>query len=145
MKLNSKPILSLLESFKKHEDLMLYSSTKYRDHFMHQFHVFVAGYIIIHYLDIKSVTKLLNKKFAEPRQRSLSVKNTLRTWFLTAIFHDFCYLLPEFDEKIGTFLTEILQDSDNQSKSDNEKFNFKVALEWGQLANKEVGFLKKVS
>lgn len=41
-----------LDQFKKHEELLLSGLDRYRDHFMHQFHVFVTGYIIINELGI---------------------------------------------------------------------------------------------
>ena len=49
-----------LFDFMDHEKLMLYSTEKYRDHFMHQFHVFVMGYIIINAIGIGNITTIIN-------------------------------------------------------------------------------------
>jgi hypothetical protein len=143
--LDRKPIEKLLESFRKHEDLMLYSNANYRDHFMHQFHVFVVGYIILHYLGIDIATNALNDNLAIDHDRKLGVKNILRIWFLSSFFHDNCYILSDFDSNIGNFLTDILVGPSNQTESNHDKFKFSVALRWGQLVSKNAGFLEKLS
>ncbi len=145
LQLDEEPIITLLESFRRHEDLMLYSNNKYRDHFMHQFHVFIVGYIILHYIGIENVTKLLNYKISRPIGEKLKVKNTLRIWFLASLFHDCSYILPEFDTNIGNFLTEILENPSNRSSSGKRKFEFSVDLKWSQLVNRESGFLESLS
>jgi len=143
LSLDKNPIASLLESFRKHEDLMLYSSVNYRDHFMHQFHVFVVGYIILHYIGLERVANILNNKIIKLKDDKLTEKHILRIWFLSSIFHDCSYLLPEFDKNIGKFLTEILEAPSNTKMSDNDKFKFSVNLKWDQLT--KAGFLQELS
>jgi hypothetical protein len=36
---------NIWDNLRKHEDLMLYGLDNYRDHLMHQFHVFITGYL----------------------------------------------------------------------------------------------------
>ncbi len=143
LEFDKTPLVTLLESFKRHEDLMLYPSANYRDHFMHQFHVFVVGYIILHHIGIEKVTEILNETVEGVKGKKLSVKHTLRIWFLASVFHDSCYILPDFDSHVSKFLTEILESPDSSSGS--EKFRFSVNLSWEQLAKKEVGFLRELS
>ena len=51
-----------LLKFRDHEQLMLYSTDKYRDHFMHQFHVFVLGYIFLNFIGIDVVKDRINNR-----------------------------------------------------------------------------------
>lgn len=99
----------LLERFKRHEDLLLYETEGYRDHFMHQFHVFIAGYIILNYLGLDKICKCVNNslKHTQPNL-SLTEENILRIWFLTSFMHDIAYIFESkrFTEGINNFLRE---------------------------------------
>lgn len=120
-----------LEKFKQHEELMLYELEEYRDHFMHQFHVFVMGYIILNKIGLSVVTDLVNKSLPVDKSQILfgiatpiTEENTLRIWFLTSFFHDFAYILQEFDKGMSKFLHEMLG------------YRFRVRLDWSQLLAK---------
>ena len=147
LSLDNEPVKSLLDNFSRHEDLVLYSNANYRDHFMHQFHVFVSGYIVLHFVGVDKITKILNDNYMLGRGRRLSDVNTLRIWFLASFFHDNCYILTDFDSNISRFLTDILQYPTNKDKreEDPERFKFKVDLRWGQLGEKESGFLEEIT
>jgi hypothetical protein len=54
---------NIWNNLRKHEDLMLYGLDNYRDHLMHQFHVFITGYLIIYGLDVEKVRDLLNASY----------------------------------------------------------------------------------
>jgi len=119
LKINFDIVKNLLESFKKHEDLFLYSHNEYRDHFLHQFHVFCCGYVILNYIGFEKIIHLLNKRHR--LQKSLTIFNILRIWFFTSFFHDFSYILPKLDKNISNFLRDILF------------FDFGVNFDWSQL------------
>lgn len=97
----------LLEERKKHEDLMLYETEGYRDHFMHSFHVFLIGYIILDYIGLDNIQDSLNaylKSTPVPyNQLELNSDSVLKIWFLTAFLHDAAYVFERFDKGIDNF------------------------------------------
>lgn len=110
---NSLSFGTSLELFKSHEDLMLYETSQYRDHFMHQFHVFVVGYIILNHIGFDNIAVTIKKRLKTPihKYENIDIKaiNVLRIWVLTAFFHDICYLFEEFEDGIATFLEKMLK------------------------------------
>lgn len=125
-----------LEGVRKHEELLLCGLNDYRDHFMHQFHVFVSGYIIINELGIdevfrtkidKSLLHILGKKRYD---FVLSKSDVLRIWFLTAFYHDYAYILEKIDNELSNFFEDVLG------------YRFTVEFNWEQLLVKESEFPK---
>jgi len=107
-----KTFKMILEEYKKYEDLMLYGIKGYRDHFMHQFHVFVLGYIILNKIGMSKIVQSVNQslKYVQDRsdpQVNFTEDNILRMWFLTAFYHDTAYILEKFNIGISGFLTRL--------------------------------------
>jgi hypothetical protein len=129
-----------LSRFRKHEALLLSGLNSYRDHFMHQFHVFVTGYIIINELGIdvfKShiqdsmhwILSPKNKDFAtESKQYTVSEDHVLRIWFLTAFYHDHAYVLEKIDKELERFFNDVLG------------YSFSVKFNWERLLVSEGKF-----
>lgn len=141
----------MLERFKDQETIMLYGSSRYRDHFMHQMHVFVLGYIIINLIGFDFFrTKLnyvINKLCSRPEDRITYIDGTkhkinydkkkkpknpyevtndtiLRIWFLISFFHDLSYALERLDEAVSTFVGKMF----------DEQIDFKLGnFDWDQL------------
>ncbi|MDR7666623.1 hypothetical protein RG963_12720 [Methanosarcina sp. Z-7115] len=134
----SKPFTDFLDKFKKHEELLLDGLNDYRDHFMHEFHVFVSGYIIINLIEFdffqtqiqKSMILALGKS---QKQLKIPEFNVLRIWFLISFFHDHAYIF----EKIGPELEIFFKDVFNQE--------FVVNFNWEQLLKKESNFPKHLT
>lgn len=127
-----------LEQFKKHEELLLYGLNDYRDHFMHQFHVFVCGYIIINELGIEKFNSIIqtNTRFAlkSKGQNDANFQtDVLRIWFLTAFYHDYAYILEKIDAELSGFFKTILG------------YSFGVKFNWEQLLKKKSNFPKHLS
>lgn len=124
-----------LEEVRKHEELLLCGLNDYRDHFMHQFHVFVSGYIIINKLGIdifrsriqNSMNYILGKK---KLGFELSNSDVLRIWFLAAFYHDYAYILEKIDKELETFFKDVLG------------YPFNVKFNWEQLLKKDSEFPK---
>jgi hypothetical protein len=76
----------LLQAWKKYENLVYLTRDTYRDHFMHQFHVFLLGCMFLERA-YGAVTLHGRTSTAAP----LSRHRFLRRWFLAAIFHDVGY------------------------------------------------------
>ncbi|MBN2564233.1 MAG: hypothetical protein JXB46_00820 [Candidatus Eisenbacteria bacterium] len=134
-------VASLLDNFRRQEDLFLYSSRNYRDHFMHQFHVFVAGYILLHYIGSNRMVQLVGRSLSRADAGPLEMRHVLRTWFLAACFHDCAYLLQELDEDIGKFLSDMLSGPGPQE----DGFRFRAELQWEQLALGDPSYLCELS
>ncbi|AKB53408.1 hypothetical protein A9239_12555 [Methanosarcina sp. A14] len=137
-----------LDQFKKHEELLLSGLDRYRDHFMHQFHVFVTGYIIINELGIdnfkSSISESMNwilrnnktqyEKDCEKDKKlyEISDADVLRIWFLTAFYHDFAYILQKLDQELENFFLNLLG------------YPFKVKFDWEKLLTNENSFSQHI-
>lgn len=69
---------------------------KYRDHYVHQFQVFLLGSLII--------DGLIEKK----KIRKKEIKNFSTAWMLAASYHDFSYPIQKHDEYFSFFFEQIL-------------------------------------
>jgi hypothetical protein len=111
-----------LYDFMDHEKLMLYSTKKYRDHFMHQFHVFVMGYIIINAIGIGVIKEKINKRLEcteEYHKIKIDDDGVLRIWILISLFHDIAYIFQQYDKTMQKFI------------SDNLLADIPVHIDWG--------------
>jgi len=121
-----------LEEFKTHEELLLYGLDDFRDHFMHQFHVFVSGYIIINKLGVKEFRSRIQDNMRQALKPDIKISETdvLRIWFLTAFYHDYAYILEKMDAELSDFFGKIL------------RYPFSVDFNWQQLLKEESKSLK---
>jgi hypothetical protein len=93
------------EIYKEFEKV-LFKQPRYRDHFIHQFQVFLSGLPIInkHYDTIvESYTTVFG---------GTSKINIDFSWLLAATFHDIGYLVQQFDEWLNSFFKEFLEISE---------------------------------
>lgn len=121
---NGLSFSEILKPFKRHEDLMLYESKQYRDHFMHQFHVFVVGYIILNHFKFDKIAESITKRLKTiHKYESIKITpaNVLRIWVLAAFFHDICYLFERFETGIADFLKSMLN------------VNIPVRVDWSRI------------
>lgn len=126
-----------LNQFQKQEEYLHSGLDRYRDHFIHQFHVFVSGYIIINELGIKIFAKNIeksmkwilsqnNKGFEKVEDEyRITDADVLRIWFLTAFYHDFAYILEELDDALANFFDKLLG------------YRFVVKFDWEKLLTDE--------
>jgi len=125
------PFREQLSLFKKQEDLLLYDVAQYRDHFMHQFHVFTIGYIMINHLGLHNVAITLNKRLKHvPGFSSIRLDNdsVLRIWILTAFYHDISYIFEKYDKGIEKFMNDLLE-IEQESTTGTNKFTPTFKLE----------------
>ncbi|MEW6601826.1 MAG: hypothetical protein AB1499_12715, partial [Nitrospirota bacterium] len=94
----------------------------YRDHYFHQFHTFLLGYIIINLYDIDTIDKIYRGQCVDYDQNSAKVNdnNILRAWFIASILHDMAYPVEKIDKWLDAFL-KIMFYSLSKPK-DNKKF-----------------------
>jgi hypothetical protein len=113
-----------LYDFRDHENLMLYSTKKYRDHFMHQFHVFVMGYIFMNAIGIDKIKEQINmrlKNMEEYQEITINDEGVLRIWVLISLFHDIAYIFQQYDKTMQKFI------------SDNLLTEIPVHIDWGMI------------
>jgi hypothetical protein len=116
--LHEKIFGEVWSSLRRHEDFMLYGIEKYRDHFMHQFHVFLSGYIIIYSYGIDYFQNLLNQLYGEhiinlsdqktKKCLSFSKIDVLRVWALASLFHDCGYAFEKLGQGLEDFSNKVL-------------------------------------
>ena len=93
----------ILEGFKEYEK-MLFELPRYRDHFIHQYQVFLLGAIIIDEISAKS-----DKSFQQYYYESLGLesdrKNSLAdiAWLVASTFHDVAYPVQKSEELFNNF------------------------------------------
>ena len=90
----------------KEFERVLFKDPRYRDHFIHQFQVFLSGLPIIdkHYELIKSA---YSSVFIDSSEIEIEF-----SWMLAATFHDIGYLVQQFDKWLNSFFKEFLDISD---------------------------------
>jgi len=131
------------ENLRRHEDLLLYSIDNYRDHVMHQFHVFILGYLIL-YSDIEYFHKLIYKNYdkkiktnpkPEPNIPILKKIDMIRIWALASLFHDCGYIFEKLPQGFKNFSNTVL------GKELEPKFMWEKTI----LANDILATLSRIS
>jgi hypothetical protein len=90
----------VFRKFQKSEAI-LYTLPNYRDHFIHMFHVFLLGYLIINKWWQTNCSLLEVKEEAEKNQ-------ILRTWFIASIHHDIAYPIQKAEDWTTKFPQKML-------------------------------------
>ena len=101
-------------------DEILYTIPRYRDHFLHQIKVFLLGYCILNSLN----------RSRRLDGTVLGQKNSMKLWFLAAVFHDVGYPFERMRDWLDGFVLGVL-------KSPDEKEDIKslvpIEFNWGVL------------
>ena len=85
--------------FQKDFEPVLLLNPRYRDHFLHQLHVFLLGCYIIDKLHEEEPFKDFNKKY----------KNSIEDmWLLASTYHDYNYNIQNYNDWIATFFQNTL-------------------------------------
>jgi hypothetical protein len=87
------------------EDILL-RNPEYRDHFLHQFQVFLLGaYVIDKLYGNEKCIKEFERRFKCPIENA---------WLLASTYHDFNYSIQEYDSWIKEFFSQALSISQNK-------------------------------
>jgi len=93
--------------FQKDFEPVLLLNPRYRDHFLHQLHVFLLGcYIIDKLYDDESISAF-EQKFGNPIED---------IWLFASSYHDYNYNIQNYDEWINTFFKKTLFLNENPSR-----------------------------
>lgn len=85
--------------FQKDFEPVLLLNPRYRDHFLHQLHVFLLGCYIIDKLYEDEPIKKFKKKYKNPIEDM---------WLLASTYHDYNYNIQNYNEWIATFFQNTL-------------------------------------
>jgi hypothetical protein len=105
-------------SIQKRAENILQRDKKYREHFVHQFQVFLIGSYIL-----DSIYNDVSEKFQETHGCKIE-----DVWLAASTFHDFSYGLQKFDTWLMEFFEEILRIKSRQTKRDLNLLNLDAAM-----------------
>ena len=108
----------------------------YREHFVHQFQVFLIGAYILDKIHPK-----IAKKFEEQHDGS-KIENV---WLIASTFHDFSYGLQNFDTWLMQFFEDTLRIKNKQSKENLNLLNLDAAMIREELFNKIIEIINQLS
>jgi len=97
---------------------ILQRDDEYREHFVHQFQVFLIGAIII---------DKIGSKFADKYEEQTGCKIE-NVWLAASTFHDFSYGLQNFDTWLMEFFQDSLRIKNNQTKENLHLLNLDAAM-----------------
>lgn len=98
--------ISIIEKFELFNEKILSRVPLYRDHFVHQFVVFLIGAIII---DRLKCAELIRKAY--PGYQNGADTEAEKAWVFTSLFHDVAYPLETVDKWFWTIIEEFVTDS----------------------------------
>ena len=126
-------IRELAEKFEEHESI-LYNLSKYRDHFIHQAHVFLLGYVIINKIGLNNFEKIFFNSLKENNLLTTTGTNKpdiLKTWFLASFFHDVAYAIEKTPVLTDKFFKDVLSGvTDTDVPEVTGTFNWGALLAW---------------
>lgn len=85
--------------FQKNFEPVLLLDPRYRDHYLHQFHVFLLGCYILDRMYREPEIKRFNKRFSNPVED---------VWLFASSYHDYNYSIQNYNEWIASFFRNTL-------------------------------------
>lgn len=100
----SNEYMGIIEDLERFESL-LRMDIRYRDHFIHQFQVFLMGYYMINRSDNLQnlLVKYLKEKGYSGSNEDL-LDPVITCWFLSSMFHDIAYPIEKTNKLLGSYL-----------------------------------------
>jgi len=102
--LNLYAVLDIIDSIGPAFEPLLGTDVQYREHFIHQFNVFLLGYYLI------NKKSPLRKKFISHLQNinpDYNLEDVLKVWFITAMFHDFNYSVEKMEDWLESYFLRV--------------------------------------
>jgi len=107
----------------------------YREHFVHQFQVFLIGAYILDYIYPE-----VAEKFEEKQECKIE-----NVWLAASTFHDFSYGLQNFDTWLMQFFEDILRIKNKQTKENLNLLNLDAAMIREALFDKIIKIINKLN
>lgn len=83
---------------------------RYRQHFIHSFHVFFLGYLFL----------LSDKKIQEGFNKSLDLNKIFKAWFLASIYHDVSYPVSVAEDWVDEFFGRMFRKNGQANSGQKE-------------------------
>ncbi|MEN4005926.1 MAG: GAF domain-containing protein [Methanobacteriaceae archaeon] len=102
--LNLYAVLDIIDSIGPAFETLLGTDVQYREHFIHQFNVFLLGYYLI------NKKSPLRKKLINHLQKinpDYTLEDVLKVWFITAMFHDFNYSVEKMESWLKNYFLRV--------------------------------------
>lgn len=84
---------------------LLGTDVRYREHFAHQFQVFLLGYYLINEND--SLQEKLTSSLQSINHRNYNLEDALRVWFIASMFHDFSYSVGKMEDWLKKYFKRV--------------------------------------
>lgn len=131
--LNLYAVLDIIDNIGPAFEPLLGTDVKYREHFIHQFQVFLLGYYLIN--EKKSLRKQLLKHLQNINP-NYDLEDVLKVWFITSMFHDFSYSVGKMEGWLKNYFLRVAVPS---------KFNINWADIFTQYEVEKVKLLELIS
>lgn len=109
--LNLQVTLNIIDNIGPSFESLLGTDVRYREHFTHQFQVFLLGYYIINKKD-SFRDKLI--KYLQNINPSYGLKDVLKIWFIASMFHDFGYSVGKTESWLKNYFERVAVPSNFQ-------------------------------
>ncbi|MGC1122730.1 MAG: GAF domain-containing protein [Candidatus Methanofastidiosia archaeon] len=102
--LDLNAVLDIIDNIGPAFESLLGTDIRYRDHFIHEFQVFLLGYYLINEMDTLRENLITYLQDINPQY---SLKEVLKIWFLTSIFHDFSYSVCKIEVWLMNYFSRV--------------------------------------
>jgi hypothetical protein len=102
--LNLYAVLDIIDSIGPAFEPLLGTDVQYREHFIHQFNVFLLGYYLI---NKKSPLRKKLIKHLQTINPDYNLEDVLKVWFITAMFHDFNYSVEKMEGWLKNYFLRV--------------------------------------
>lgn len=102
--LNLYEALDIIDNIGPAFEPLLGTDVQYREHFIHQFQVFLLGYYLI------NKKSSLRKKLINHLQNinpNYNLEDVLKVWFITSMFHDFSYSVGKMEGWLKNYFLRV--------------------------------------
>jgi hypothetical protein len=120
---------SLLEALSRIQAIyepLLGTDVRYREHFIHQFHVFALGYAIL------NSNKVVKTSVVGSLGIDRDMDEAVGCWFMAAMFHDLAYMIQRIPQWLGTFLRETFGEEEAEEVGRQTR-GVGFSFDWGDL------------
>ena len=105
--LNLQNTLSILANVGPAFESLLGTDVLYREHFIHQFQVFLLGYYLVNKKSSLQKKLLEHLNACASSNTSYNINDLLRVWFVTSMFHDFAYSAGEIEKWLKRYFDRV--------------------------------------
>jgi hypothetical protein len=132
-------LTEIFRELEKFDTLLRSTDVSYREHFLHQFQVFLSGYCIIN--KNKPFRDLLAKYLAKQGLPNAGIDDVVTCWFLASIFHDSAYSIERIQQWFGSYFGVLFRPPSRRRSSrrrDSERpeellKELQLTIPWGNI------------